>query len=314
MSEKMLSMEKKLGSSFEKGEPAISMETTPINAENVLDVSLEEMRVVQETEDKKKIEALKEKKFNYYYPYDEFSGPRNMIVGTETKRDVNQYFDQSGYNLDDLKGKKIMDLGSGSGNFSIQARKLGLDIVPVDPMYAFKSGRDLLKKTIENNEKSLTKKFLGFFNNKQISDNRAVGAQSKNLPFKDGTFDRILEVYSAFHYCTSEEDVERTLAESLRVLKNGGEISVASINGNIESLEDDEIIDIDGEKISLQLNNANVQLNEVSIIKRKFKELMDSLKENPNYEVKVLKKPIRVKVDDKISDEFAKFVLRIKKL
>lgn len=106
-----------------------------------------------------------------------------------------------------FEGKKILDIGCGTGNYSIRLAELGYEVVGIDisdEMLDIARGKA--------KEKNLNIKFY----NMDIYD----------LKFDDGEFDGAFSM-AAFEFV---EDTERALSEIFRVVKIGGQILIGTIN------------------------------------------------------------------------------------
>jgi len=100
--------------------------------------------------------------------------------------------------LGDIKGKNILELGSGLGEASVYFAKLGARVTATD----LSSGMlKTVKKLAEKHRVEL----------------EAVQCSSHHLPFKDDSFD-IVYAANLLHHV----DIESTLIEVRRVLKNNG--------------------------------------------------------------------------------------------
>jgi ubiquinone/menaquinone biosynthesis C-methylase UbiE len=102
---------------------------------------------------------------------------------------------------EDIKRKKILDLGAGTGRYSIELAKNGANIVSYDPAKA-------MIKVI--NEKSYKENVI-----ERIS---FVQGDGKKLPFKDSSFDGIICMYVLSHLSTYKD----VLREMKRVIKPDG--------------------------------------------------------------------------------------------
>lgn len=109
----------------------------------------------------------------------------------------------------ELKGKRVLDIGCGSGWSTEQFIRAGADV----------SAIDLTPKAIE-----LTKKRLELYGLKadvQVAD-------AEHIPFPDATFDYVL----AWGVLMHTPDTEQTVREIHRVLKQGGRAGAMMYNKN----------------------------------------------------------------------------------
>ncbi len=109
--------------------------------------------------------------------------------------------------LDVKKGEKALDLGSGTGIYSIELAKKGAHVVSVDSslnMLAFAKASSV----------------------KQRQRASFIRADAKRLPFKDGSFDIIVSVCSLCFI----KNPQRALKEAARVLRPGGRLVAAILN------------------------------------------------------------------------------------
>lgn len=102
------------------------------------------------------------------------------------------------HNLEELKNKRILDLGAGDSDFvsTLNDSELVDQAVKLDPKYA----------TIPPDD-----------------SRNAIAGVGQFLPFKDGSFDELVASWSVFWVTTSLGDV---LREMLRVTKGGGRIQI----------------------------------------------------------------------------------------
>jgi ubiquinone/menaquinone biosynthesis C-methylase UbiE len=101
----------------------------------------------------------------------------------------------------DLRGKRVLDVAGGDGYWAGQARKRGADAVSVD----------------------LSRKKMTF-GKKLGSVPALLEADALQLPFKDGSFDRVMSICAIEHF----SDGPRALAEMARVLAPGGELVMSA--------------------------------------------------------------------------------------
>lgn len=103
----------------------------------------------------------------------------------------------------DLKGKKVLDLGCGTGRLIRDIRNYGGTVIAVD------ISEEMLK-IVE----------------KKYPDVEMVCADAKNLPFNEGEFDVVVASFLIVHLKT----LEQVFAEVYRILKDGGIFIVTNIN------------------------------------------------------------------------------------
>lgn len=141
----------------------------------------------------------------------------------EINRDLILYLAFFNLKLDDLRAKKILDIGSGTANFAKDAKYNGIDVTALDPVYILNAGR---KKFFQEKFWRRIKRFIT--REKKILP-AAVAAVGEELPFKEDVFDLITSVYASYHYAEDKESLEENIKESLRVLKPGGQLLIYPI-------------------------------------------------------------------------------------
>ena len=109
-------------------------------------------------------------------------------------------------NLDIRKGDKILDVGSGTGNIAIRAKKLGGDVVGID---ASQAGAELHK------------------NKDKTADVVIQDITQIPWPFKDNIFDKVYSNNTI--YAIEREKREIIFKEIYRILKPGGIFVVSNI-------------------------------------------------------------------------------------
>lgn len=139
-----------------------------------------------------------------------------------------------GLSLDDLSGKKILDVGSGNGELERVANNLDLKIVglDIDP-HMHLAGRvhrdkypNLYEKpyALYDEEESMGDIRERIKHDYSLVDtpNFVVG-DAKRLPFADNSFDLLLSHASPPTTWTSDEEIVQVISEFGRVLNDGGE-------------------------------------------------------------------------------------------
>jgi SAM-dependent methyltransferase len=101
-----------------------------------------------------------------------------------------------------LTGVRLLDVGCGTGPFSLAAQQRGADVVSVD------LGLELLRVAREKGTR------------------RPVVADAGVLPFPDGSFDVVISSECIEHTA----DPERSVGEMLRVLQHGGTLALTCPN------------------------------------------------------------------------------------
>lgn len=105
------------------------------------------------------------------------------------------------------KGMKVLDVGCGTGNFSIKLAKMGCEVV----------GIDVSKEMLKVAEEKAKKEGLNIkFYNMDVYD----------MKFEDNCFDGVISV-TAFEFL---KDPEKAIEEMFRVLKPNGYLLIGTIN------------------------------------------------------------------------------------
>lgn len=125
----------------------------------------------------------------------------STYVLDESKQVLTNLFEKNGKNIDDLKGKKVLDMGCGSGRFTLGFAQLGVEKV---------IGIDLGKTGISVGRK-LSEKFG--LNNIEFIEQSVL-----SLPFENESFDFVFSKGVLHH----TGNLEQGLDEYHRVLKKGG--------------------------------------------------------------------------------------------
>jgi len=126
-----------------------------------------------------------------------------------TERKLPKYLEWLNLTPEDLKDKKILDVGSGVGHFAAEAKNFGAkDVISLDPGFKLERNREKAKK---------------------IGAGTAIAARADALPFRDESFDLILNNFSVPMWSESPSEMEETFREELRTLRPGGEIRLAPV-------------------------------------------------------------------------------------
>ena len=142
--------------------------------------------------------------------YEESFGEDYLIVYKHrNQQDASKEVEQAAKWLSLKNDDLILDLCCGMGRHSISLKKMGYHVVGLD------LSEVLLQKAVEKS-KGLTIPF--------------IRADMRKLPFIDGSFDVILNLFTSFGYFEEDAENERVLAEIARVLKPGGRFLIDFLN------------------------------------------------------------------------------------
>lgn len=129
----------------------------------------------------------------------------------EEKKEIKEVYSNSDrvvrnlVKVTDVRGKKILEIGAGTGRDSFPLVELGADVYQLD--YSMNSLK-IMKKIADEEKMNVT----------------IIGGDTFSLPFKDGTFDIIFHQGLLEHF--RHEKAEALLKENIRVLKKGGLLCV----------------------------------------------------------------------------------------
>ncbi|WP_027001360.1 bifunctional demethylmenaquinone methyltransferase/2-methoxy-6-polyprenyl-1,4-benzoquinol methylase UbiE [Hugenholtzia roseola] len=102
--------------------------------------------------------------------------------------------------------KKMLDIATGTADFALEALSLQPDHI---------MGVDISEGMLEVGRKKIAERNLEDKISLRLGD-------SENLPFEDNTFDAVIVAFGVRNF----ENLEKGLAEMLRVLKKGGTVSI----------------------------------------------------------------------------------------
>lgn len=131
--------------------------------------------------------------YDLYAPY---YGASHAYLDSFEKYDL---FEMMG----DIRGKKVLDLGCGTGRMAEYLRKFGAEVV----------GIDISEKMLE-------------IARKKVGSATFVQGDVEDLPFEDESFDMVVGAFLVVHL----PELETCFREVYRVLKEGGEFIVTNIN------------------------------------------------------------------------------------
>lgn len=109
--------------------------------------------------------------------------------------------------LGDLKGKKVLDVGAGTGRVSLRLARRGADVTALD---VSETMLEEIKKKIKRNSTEI----------------KIVIGDCESMPFEDESFDVVVSAFHIVHL----KDLKRFFDEVYRVLKSGGKFLVTNIN------------------------------------------------------------------------------------
>ncbi|MBI5222695.1 MAG: class I SAM-dependent methyltransferase [Candidatus Magasanikbacteria bacterium] len=105
--------------------------------------------------------------------------------------------------LGNLNGKKVLDVGAGTGRLALRMTKLGAQVTALDVS-------DEMSKKLQIKNCKL----------------KIITGDAEDLPFKDGSFDVVVATFLVVHL----KYLRRFFEEAYRVLKDGGLFLVTNIN------------------------------------------------------------------------------------
>ncbi len=123
--------------------------------------------------------------------------------------------------------KAVLDLACGAGRHMDELRRRGYRALGIDlSLTLLAVGRELPR----------------------------VGGDMRNLPFADGSFDWVLNFFTAFGYFESERENFRVLEEIVRVLRPGGRFMIDFFNSVkvIKELRPTESLQRDGRQVDIE--------------------------------------------------------------
>ena len=109
------------------------------------------------------------------------------------------------------KGMRILDVGCGTGNFSIKLAKMGCEVVAID----------ISKEMLKIAEKKAKEESLGI---------EFYHMDVHNMGFEDNCFDGVVSV-TAFEFLS---DPKNAMEEMFRVLRPNGQLVIGTINRDSE--------------------------------------------------------------------------------
>ena len=172
---------------------------------------------------------------------------KRLVEMYQSARGVKNYAELLGFeNKSDLlkhlpPDALILDLGSGKGTLAKELYILRPDITTVSLNPAF-SDKDFVEK---QRRFSLKPRSWGMriFDRKNIDKSQkansrlSVSAINPKLPFRDGSFDVVLDSMSSVYYGLSHNQAHLMVNEIIRVLKPGGFAAVGPVLGKKEADE-----------------------------------------------------------------------------
>lgn len=103
-----------------------------------------------------------------------------------------------------VPGRRLLDVGTGTGNLALVLQQRGADVVAVEPSAAMRSQAE-----------------------RKLGSVPVLNGQFLDLPLPDGAFDGVVSSY-AFHHLTDSQKVAGA-AEMLRVLKQDGTLVIGDV-------------------------------------------------------------------------------------
>lgn len=139
-----------------------------------------------------KYKNIIEDKYNNYQEDERFNRKSQSFEFRTTMLYIQKYL---------KKGSKILEIGAGTGRYSIALAKMGYDVTAVE--------------LVENNLKVLRE------NAKGLSNLKSYQGDALNLQFEDNSFDLVLCLGPMYHLF-NKKDKDRAISETIRVCKPKG--------------------------------------------------------------------------------------------
>jgi len=195
-----------------------------------------------------------------------------------TDRSLKEYLELLDLNIEELKGKKILDLGSG------RLQRFPRELLQKIEDKAEVVGLDITLKE-EERRKEIKEAQPYLYNSDKLG---LIAASFLQLPFQDNSFDLVLSLYGMPLYLTSEdekkskENIRRSVMEILRVLKPGGEARIFPSNDYLEQV-------LREEKIQFSKKNKTILVTGTLITE--IEEYLSKESKSINYNLVCFKKP-----------------------
>lgn len=155
-----------------------------------------------------------------------------------TGRGLEEYLRFMHLTREDLRDKKVLDVGAGAANFArdVQAENLGTTVVSLDPSYVLDADTRASKRSVA----------IGWRGEIEADPPNSVAGIAEQTPFADASFDMVLASFSVPEYFPLQDmrDYQnrflKTLEEFDRILKVNGEIRIypSGVLMEINSVDD----------------------------------------------------------------------------
>jgi ubiquinone/menaquinone biosynthesis C-methylase UbiE len=143
-----------------------------------------------------------------------------------TGRSSKEYFKDLQIDLDFLRGKKILDIGSGRNIFARELKVQNLDFTSIDAFYALTPNeREEVFEELNEKDFQIVKEQLDRIS-KDEKDSKLVAGKAETLPFRTESFDVVLAEYSLPAHVESSGQIKDFLIEVARVLKYNGQARI----------------------------------------------------------------------------------------
>lgn len=186
---------------------------------------------------------------------------------------------------EDIENKKVLDVGSGSGKIVEEVNKIGGKAFGIDPIYADEERKGVLKS----------------------DDNNFVAGMAGNgtgMPFKNETFDIIINNFSTFNYAKNEDVVSKNFEQQLDLLTEGGAVYVFPLKWSFKL--DDYVPELEDNFIQDKGVVENYFVEKIKELKQR-EDLQVSFGE-PDYKKLSGKIPVPLHKSEKV------YYLKIKKI
>lgn len=197
--------------------------------------------------------------------------PHGWDTSDIAERSLDIYVELTGFPMEELKGKKVLDIGSSSTQkFAHEAAKHNITVVSLSPDLRMENYRKILENYKNNKGKmdQLRRKTRGHKWKKL-----AVAAVAEHLPFQDNSFDAEVGLMSITNYWLTIEHYKEGFTEIIRTLKPGGKAYLYPITSEFYFSEDfHKMLDSFSDSANIRIESLKNEAKEREDLKLNYKD------------------------------------------